>query len=73
MLGIVAVGVVRESRKFRAPIGRIARSSLRQHSFLVFCMTNTATVLRTVIYHLFLSLFILDVIVKKLFASLRRD
>jgi len=34
-LGIVAVGVVRESRKFRAPIGRIARSSLRQHSFLV--------------------------------------
>ena len=30
-------GVVRESRRFRAPIyiGRIARSSLRQHSFLV--------------------------------------
>jgi len=33
MLGIVAVGVVRDSRKFSGhpcrPIGRIARSSLR--------------------------------------------
>ena len=37
MLGIVAVGVVRESRKFSGHpyVGRIARSSLRQHSFLV--------------------------------------
>ena len=35
MLGIVAMGIVRESQKFRAPIGRIARSSVRQHSFLV--------------------------------------
>ena len=36
MLGIVAVGVVRESWTFSGHhIGRIARSSLRQHSFLV--------------------------------------
>jgi len=37
MLGIVAVGVVKESRIFSGHtyIGRIARSSLRQHSFLV--------------------------------------
>jgi len=39
MLGILAMGVVRESRKFLGhpcrPIGRIARSFLRQHSFLV--------------------------------------
>jgi len=37
MLGIVAVGVVRESRKISGHprIARIARSSLRQHSFLV--------------------------------------
>jgi len=37
MLGIVVVGVVRESRKFSGHpcIGRIARSSLRYHSFLV--------------------------------------
>ena len=37
MLGIVAVGVVKESRKFsgHSYVGRIARSSLRQHSFLV--------------------------------------
>ena len=36
---LVAVGVVRDSRKFSGhpcrPTGRIARSSLRQHSFLV--------------------------------------
>ena len=40
MLGIVAVGVVRESRKFSGHpcIGRIARSSLRQHSFLVMLL-----------------------------------
>ena len=39
MLGIVAVGIVRDTRKFSGhpcrPIGRIARSSLRYHSFLV--------------------------------------
>ena len=36
MLGIVAVGVVRKSWTFSGHhIGRIARSSLRQHSFLV--------------------------------------
>jgi len=37
MLGIVVVGVVRESRTFSGHlcIGRIARSSLRYHSFLV--------------------------------------
>ena len=38
-LRIVAVGVVKESRKFswHPYIARIARSSLRQHSFLVLC------------------------------------
>jgi len=37
MLGIVAVGLVRESRKIlgHPRIGRIARSSLRQHSLLI--------------------------------------
>jgi len=37
ILGIVAVGVVMESRKFAGHpcIGRIARSSLRSYSFLV--------------------------------------
>ena len=37
ILGIVAVDVVRESRKFSGHpyVGRIARSSLRKHSFLV--------------------------------------
>jgi len=42
MLGIVAVGVVRESRKFSGHpcIWRIARSSLRQHSFLVNTCCN---------------------------------
>jgi len=36
-IGLVAVGVVRESRKFSGHpcIESIARSSLRQHSFLV--------------------------------------
>ena len=40
MLEIIAVGVVRESRKFSGHpcIGRIARSSLRQHSFLVLTL-----------------------------------
>jgi len=40
--GIVAVGIVRESRKFSGNpcIGRIARSSLRWHCFLVFYMTS---------------------------------
>jgi len=45
MLGIVAVGVVRESWTFSGHhIGRIARSSLRQHSFLVLalCVVLTA-------------------------------
>jgi len=42
MLGIVAVGVVRESEKFSGHpyIERIARSSLRQHSFLVITCTQ---------------------------------
>jgi len=42
MLGIVAVGVVRSSRKFLGHpcIGRIARSSLRLHSFLVMARSE---------------------------------
>jgi len=38
ILGKVAVGIVRESRKFswHPYMGRIVRSSLRQHSFLVY-------------------------------------
>ena len=41
MLGIVAMGIVRESQKFSGHpyLGRIARSSLRQHSFLVKYLT----------------------------------
>jgi len=46
MLGIVAVGVVRESRKFSGHpcTGRIARSSLRQHSFLVLVSCRSVPV-----------------------------
>jgi len=51
MLGIVTVGVVRDSRKISGhpcrPIGRIARSSLRLHSFLVYVRLNFTTYILT--------------------------
>jgi len=47
MLGIVAMGIVRESQKFSGHpyLGCIARSSLRQHSFLVLCFITSFVLL----------------------------